>query len=100
MVEHIVIGLKIVIALLIPDVPKKVQDDEMKRVKLVEQATKAMFDLKAKGGHETMADVMARLKKQAAMMSAPGDEDDNGEMTAEARAERQRRANERQAKLA
>lgn len=49
-----------------------------------------------------MADVMARLKKQAAMMAAPGgdDMDDGGEMTEEARAERQRRANERQAKLA
>ena len=33
-VEHIIIGIKIVIALIIPDVPFKVQEDEMKREKI------------------------------------------------------------------
>lgn len=60
-VEHCVIGLKIVIALMIPDVPKSVTDAEMRRAKVVEQVTREMFDLKAKGGHETMQDVMTRL---------------------------------------
>lgn len=34
--EHLVIALKVVIALVIPDVPYKVQEDEFRRVKIVE----------------------------------------------------------------
>ena len=34
LVEHLVIGLKIVIAAIIPDVPHKVTEDEFKRVKI------------------------------------------------------------------
>ena len=66
LVEHIIIGLKIVVALLIPDVPKSVQQAEMHRVKVIEQVNREMFDLKAKGGHETMEDTMARLQREAA----------------------------------
>ena len=34
--EHLVIALKIVIALVIPDVPYKVQEDEYRRIKIVD----------------------------------------------------------------
>lgn len=35
-IEHIIIGIKIVISLIIPDVPFKVQEDEIRREKIEE----------------------------------------------------------------
>ena len=37
LIEHFVIALKIMIALIIPDVPYKVQADEFRRVKIIEK---------------------------------------------------------------
>ena len=65
--EHLIIALKIVISMLIPDVPKQVKDDEFKRSQLEEGAHREMSDLKIKHGYETLEDAMDRLRKQASV---------------------------------
>lgn len=65
-IEHIVIALKIVIALIIPDVPFKVQEDEFRRQKVEDKVQKELLELKFAGNHETFDDEMNRLQRQAA----------------------------------
>ena len=66
LVEHAVIGLKIVIAAIIPDVPRKVTEDEFKRVKIEDAVKKELIEDKYTGEHETFTDMTERLQKQAA----------------------------------
>ena len=46
LIEHFVISLKIIIAMIIPDVPFKVHQDELRREKIIQQATEEMVQLK------------------------------------------------------
>lgn len=64
--EHLVIALKVVIALVIPDVPYKVQEDEFRRVKIIEKVQKELLEIKYAGNHETFEDITARLQREAA----------------------------------
>ena len=66
LIEHLVIGLKIVIAAIIPDVPRKVTDDEFKRIKIEDAVKKELMDEKNYGDHETYKDMTERLQKEAA----------------------------------
>ena len=66
LIEHLVIGLKIVIAAIIPDVPRKVTDDEFKRLKIEDAVKKELMDEKNYGDHETYKDMTERLQKEAA----------------------------------
>ena len=66
LVEHIVIGLKIVVALIIPDLPFSVTQAELKREKQIEQANRELLDYKLKGNHESFQDMQEKLQKQAA----------------------------------
>ena len=63
LVEHAVIGLKIVIAAIIPDVPRKVTEDEFKRVKIEDAVKKELIEDKYTGEHETFTDMTERLQK-------------------------------------
>ena len=65
-IEHCVIALKIVIALVIPDVPHKVQQDELRREKIIEQAQTEVLSLKMSGKHESFQDMTQRLQREAA----------------------------------
>ena len=49
LIEHILLGVKIVIAQLIPDVPSIVLTEERKRPKIEDIAEAEMFDLKRHG---------------------------------------------------
>jgi len=64
-VEHLVIGLKVVIALIIPDVPFKVTEAEKRRTKVSDTVQRELMSLKLKGKHETLSDVMERMQRQA-----------------------------------
>ena len=65
-VEHCVIALKVLMALIIPDVPHKVIQDEFRRVKISAQVTKELLEIKFKGGHESFTDMTERLQREAA----------------------------------
>ena len=67
-IEHLVIGLKIVIALIIPDVPYKVQEDEFKRVKILEKVQKELLEIKIAGNHEDFEDMTNRLQREASKL--------------------------------
>lgn len=64
-VEHIIIALKIVIALLIPDVPFKVRQDELRRQKVIELANADLVRIKYEGGHKTFNEMQEDLQRQA-----------------------------------
>ena len=66
LVEHCVIALKIVISLLIPDVPFKVREAEFRRNKIEDAVQKELIELKISGNHETFQDMNDRLTKEAA----------------------------------
>ena len=57
MIEHLVIAIKVVVALVIPDVPSAVVEAEKRRVKLVKQARKEMRYMKKMGNFESMEDI-------------------------------------------
>lgn len=63
--EHFVIGLKIVISLIIPDVPSSVKEAEFEREQILEQVQKEMLEEKLAGGHETFSDMTDRLQREA-----------------------------------
>ena len=67
-IEHLVIGLKIVIALIIPDVPYKVQEDEFKRVKIIDKVQKELLEIKIAGNHEDFEDMINRLQRDASKL--------------------------------
>jgi len=64
-IEHVVIALKILIALIIPDVPYKVQTDERRRIKIIEKVQKELLEVKYAGNHETFEDMMVRLQRES-----------------------------------
>lgn len=57
LMEHIAIAIKIVIAILIPDVPDKVKEDEQKRIELMTTAEAEMAKMKMSGKYETFDDL-------------------------------------------
>lgn len=65
LMEHFVIALKIVIGLVIPDVPHIVKEDEFRREQILEQVQKEMLEVKLAGGHETFLDMTDRLQRDA-----------------------------------
>lgn len=64
--EHFIIALKIVIALLIPDVPFKVTEDEFRREMIEEKVQKELLEIKYAGNHESFQDMTTRLQRTAA----------------------------------
>ena len=56
-VEHMIIAFKIVVALVIPDVPREVINNEFRRETIEQSSYKEMMDYKYKGGHETFDDM-------------------------------------------
>ena len=57
-VEHLIIGLKLVIALLIPDVPKDVKMAEERRAMAENEAAKAIRSIKRNSGARDMEDII------------------------------------------
>ena len=51
--EHIVIGLKIVMSIIIPDMPASVEKDEARREMVLKHAQEEMFKIKVSGKYET-----------------------------------------------
>lgn len=66
-VEHMVIGLKIVLAILIPDVPGHVQRSEDRRPEVIQQAQRELEKTKPKGALDI--DQIVKQKKITAMES-------------------------------
>ena len=97
-IEHAVIALKIVIAMIIPDVPVTVREAEERRVKIVEQVTRDFVQIKIEGKFETIEETMERLRKENADLAQEEDgEDDPNDL--DAMAAKAKRAEERQRKL-
>lgn len=65
LIEHLVIGIKILIALIIPDVPFKVQQDEVRREKIIEKATEEMIYHKVKNKQKSFKEMVSDLQKKA-----------------------------------
>ena len=63
-IEHVVIALKIVLALVIPDVPYKVQEDEFRRVKIIDKVQKELLEIKLAGNHESFEDMTSRMQRE------------------------------------
>jgi len=63
MVEHCLIGLKVMMATLIPDVPKDVEDEERTRPKLVEMAVGELTELKMEHEAKTIIEMMEDITK-------------------------------------
>jgi len=61
LIEHLIIGLKILIALIIPDNPKAVQTSEYRRQKITDSVNKELLELKFKGGHKTFLEMTEEL---------------------------------------
>lgn len=65
MAEHLVIGLKIIIALIIPDVPYKVQEDEMRREMIGNRVEKELREIKYSSNSESFTEITQRLEREA-----------------------------------
>ena len=63
LIEHLVIALKVVIALIIPDVPFSVTEDEFRRSQVREQVQRELRDMKNQNGLEDFNDMTTRLQK-------------------------------------
>ena len=63
---HVVIGIKIVIALVIPDVPFLVQEREFRRTKVEQTCVRDLLELKYRGGHKDFKDMNDELQREAA----------------------------------
>ena len=61
LVEHIVLGIKVVIANLVPDVPKEVQFEERRRPILEEISEKEMLKLKRAHSLKTIEEIMGDI---------------------------------------
>ncbi len=70
-VEHLIIGLKIVIAILIPDVPKDVEDSEAKRSDYEELAKIQLKKTKKKQGFSDIKDIVIEQEIQAKDLNGP-----------------------------
>ena len=65
LVEHLVIAFKVVMALVIPDVPAKIREAEFRRQSVEASSHKEMVDFKLKHGYETFDDINNRLQREA-----------------------------------
>jgi len=61
LIEHLIIGLKVLIALVIPDNPAAVQTAEYRRQKITESVNRELIELKFKGGHKTFVEMTEEL---------------------------------------
>jgi len=64
LVEHVLLAFKVIMATLIPDVPKEVEDEERKRPKLEEIAEKEIFELKRSAQAHTILEIMETISKE------------------------------------
>ena len=71
LLEHVIIGLKIVVAGIIPDVPTKVHLAEQRREKIIVQAQEEMRKLKVSGRCESFQDIQNRLERELEDASKP-----------------------------
>ena len=110
--EHFVIGLKVIIALVIPDVPHKVQEDEFRRIKIVEKVQKELLEIKYAGNHESFEDMTARMQREAShlieeemkraseeMLKENQEKNETEKMKAEKQARRKQAADKQEAML-
>lgn len=59
-IEHLIIALKVVIALIIPDVPKNVKDSEKRRREFVLIAQQQIEKCKKESGMQDIAELMTQ----------------------------------------
>ena len=64
LMEHIVIGLKVVVAGIIPDVPTYVHIAEQKRSLIIVKAQEEMRKMKVSGKCETFEEIQERLERE------------------------------------
>ena len=64
LMEHIVIGLKVVVAGIIPDVPTYVHTAEQKRSLIIVKAQEEMRKMKVSGQCETFEEIQERLERE------------------------------------
>ena len=60
LLEHLLVGLKIMIASFIPDVNSKVHNAEIKRPQIIEKAEQELADLKVTTNAETFDELMKK----------------------------------------
>ena len=72
------IAVKVILASAIPDLPEKVQKDEMNRIELIKRALKEMRDIKIKGKYESFEEIQQKLED--ATKDDEDDEDKDGDM--------------------
>ena len=63
-IEHILLGIKVVLAQLIPDVPKSVIVDERRRPKVEEIAEAEMLKLKREQELKTIEEIMEEIAQE------------------------------------
>lgn len=61
LIEHLIIGLKVLIALVIPDTPAAVISGEYRRTKVAEEVNRELLELKFKGNHKTFQEMTEEL---------------------------------------
>ena len=64
LIEHIILFIKIALAVAIDDVPNNVAADEYKRTQVVNEAYKKLLDVKVKGNFETYDEILSVMQKQ------------------------------------
>ena len=60
LMEHLILALKIIMAILIPDVPERVIFEEYRHSQMAEMAKKEIQVFKLSGGHENYEDMLSR----------------------------------------
>lgn len=74
-IEHVLISIKIVIALLIPDLPKEVQVAEKRREFVIQKAQKDMLMLKKQSGAVDFAELEGKLEEEQHIGEATEEEE-------------------------
>ena len=64
LVEHIILGIKVILAELVPDVPKEVIMDERKRPLLEEMSEKEMHALKRANDLKTIDEIIDDIQRE------------------------------------
>ena len=105
LIEHCVIALKVVLAMIIPDVPHKVVSDEFRRERISAQVVKELLEIKFKGGHESFTDMTERLQKEASiaatemLIEEENDAENGVEEAAEVKMKKKKAAKDKQMAL-
>ena len=74
LIEHALIALKKAIAIVIPNLPRSVSEDEKRRQKIDNEVKKELIELKYDGEHETFKEMTERHQKKAAKVNKDKEE--------------------------